>query len=490
MTNIYDIYLQFKVIGAIEYKNELLVFSKEIDAILSQQSVSEEYSTCYILPFYQIAAIIKKNIATKQKSLLYKIINGIVLFDNIDFIVKLQAYIYFLLKQREENVDFLFVRRQLSAISDNIKEYDSLQNPRLKEMSLSAIKQNVINLYDNLYFDKEKIITQIEKSECEIEEKQFLTINKLVNLTLKTDAKKLEKIVTDLIAQNTTLSYYQSISNTKDFNSSKHLFIILRTNYPYEDIVFDIKIFFEQATQSKLYIKYDSIQEQIIFEILANSEEDKHKLYDRLMAALQKYLEKSKTVFKVQLVDAYPDIWAFELNGAEIKQPLNKDLHGLMFALKTCWTQDHAVSITLVIISKILHSLYKDESESSEVINMLYENWFIFLFEDYTTTNIYQFNKNKELRAASLVKQVESMGNDITLLAKFVENEIINKQIRRIQETVINSIEKQSENHIVKNSIIFGLLEEICSSLGVYRKNLPYIALLIKTYREILWKII
>lgn len=490
MSNIYDIYLQFKAIGAIKHKNELLVFSKEIDTILSQQSISEEYSTCYILPFYQIAALIKKNIATNQKSLLHKIINGVILFDNINFIVNLQTYVHFLLKQREANIDFLFVRRQLSAITDNIKEYDSLQHPRLKEIYLSTIKQKVINLYDNLYFDKEKIITQIEKSECKIEEKQFSFINKLVNLTSKTDTKKIEKIVIDLIAQNSILSYYQSINSVKDFNFSKQLFIIIHTNYPYEDIIFDIKIPFEQASKLKLYTKYDSIQEQIIFEIITNKKEDKHKLYDRFMVVLQKYLEKSKNIFKIQLIDAYPDIWAFELNSSKVKQSLNTDLHDLMICLKSNWTQDYAVSVSLVVVSRILQRLYKNESECLEIITALHDNWFILLFTDYTTTNIYQFNKNKEFRTSSLVKQVESMSNDIPLLAEFIKNETINKHILKIQETIINTIEKQSENHIKKNSIILGLLEEICSSLGVYKKNLPYIALLIKTYREILWKII
>jgi hypothetical protein len=59
-----------------------------------------------------------------------------------------------------------------------------------------------------------------------------------------------------------------------------------------------------------------------------------------------------------------------------------------------------------------------------------------------------------------------------------------------VQETVTNIVEKPFENHIEKDSVIIGLLEEICSSLGVYKKNLPYIALLIKTYKENLWKII
>jgi uncharacterized protein (UPF0147 family) len=103
---------------------------------------------------------------------------------------------------------------------------------------------------------------------------------------------------------------------------------------------------------------------------------------------------------------------------------------------------------------------------------------------------MYQFNKNKEFRITSLTKQVEAMNNDITLLAGFSQNENINKHIQKIQQTVTDIIEKQSENHMEKDSVILGLLEEICSSLGVYKKNLPYIALLIKTYRESLWKIL
>jgi hypothetical protein len=490
MPNIYDIYLQFKAIGAIEYKNELLVFSKEVEVVLSQESTDEEYPIRHILPFYQIASIIKKDIAAKRKSLLRKIINGKILFDNINFVVRLQDYIHFLLKQREANIDYLLGRGQLSAIADNIKKYDSSQNLRLKEIYLSAIKRKMLHLYDSLYFDKEEIITQIEKSECEIGEKHFLAINKLINLTSKTGTKKLEKIVADLIAQNPILSYYQSINTIKDFNFSKQLFLILQTNYPYEDIVFDIKTSFERATKSKLYIKYDATQQQIIFEIITDNKEEKYKLYDRLIVTLQKYLDKSKSVFTRYLTDTYSDIWAFELHGSNVKQSLNNDLHNLMFRFRHCWTQDYAVSVTLIIISKILHTLYKSEDECSEVITALYENWLIFLFKDYTTTNMYQFHKNKEFRTASLLKQVESMSNDIDLLSGFSENEQINKQIRKIQKTVTELIEKLPENHIEKESVVFGLLEEIGSSLGVYRKNLPYIALLIKTYKESLWKII
>ena len=490
MPNIYDIYLQFKAIGAVEYKNELLVFSKEIDTVLSQDSTVEKYSTYYIVPFYQIATIIKRDIAKNQKSLWYKIINGTILFDNIDFIGKLQDYIRFLLKQREANVDFLFARKQLSAIMDHIKEYDALQNPRLKEISLFAIKQRAIKLYDNLYFDKEKITTQIEKTECEIEKKQFLSLVKLINLTAKTDTKKLEKTVADLIAQNPVLSYYQSINYVKDFDFSKQLFIILQTNYPYEDIVFDIKTTFERATKSKLYAKYDSTQQQIVFEISTNNTAERYKVYNQFVTTLEKYLDKQKNTYKKWITDAYFDIWTFELNGSTAKQSLNNNLHNLMFTLKNCWTQDYAVSTTLIVISKILQTLYKNESECSDIITALYENWFVFLFKDYTTTNIYQFHKNKEFHTVSLLKQVESMNNDIGLLAGFSENEAICQHIRKIEETVTNIVEKPFENHIEKSSVVLGLLEEICSSLGVYKKNLPYIALLIKTYRETLWKII
>ena len=490
MPNIYDIYLQFKAIGAIEYKNDLLIFSKEIDTVLLQDNGDEKYQTYYILPYYQITSIIKNEIVSKNKYLLHKIINGKILFDHIEFLVKLQGYIDFLLKQKAVNVDYLFIRRQLSAIKENVKKYDSFQNPHLKEIHLSVIKKKIINLFDNLYFDKEKITTQIEKSECEIEEKQFLSINKLINLTSKTNTKKLEKIITDLMGQNSILSYYQFINNSKDFNSSKHLFIILQTKYPYEDIIFDMKIAFERATKSELYAKYDSSQQQIIFEIITNNKEERDKRYDQFTVGLKKYFEKSNTTFTLRITDAYPDIWAFELTDSAVRQSLNKDLHLLMFAFKNCWTQDYAVSISLIIISKILNTLYKNESECLEIITALYENWVFLLFENYATTNMYQFNKNKEFRTASLLKQVESMSNDIALLANFSDNEKINNHIKKIQETVTNIIEKQSENKIKKDSIILGLLEEICSSLGVYKKNLPYIALLIKTYRESLWKII
>jgi hypothetical protein len=488
--NIYDIYLQFKAIGAIEYKKELFVFSKETDTLLSQESTHEDYAILYILPYYQIASIIKKDITANKKSLLHKIINGKILFDNIDFLIKLQDYICFLLKQKAANIDYLFVQRQLLAIHDSIKEYDSLQNLRLKELFLSDIKQRAINLYDNLYFDKEKIMTQIENSECEIDEKQFLFIRKLVNLTSKTDTKKLEKIATNLIAQNPVLSYYQSISYVKDFEPSKELFIILKTSYPYEDILFDLKMPFERATQSKLYAKYDCIQQQIVFEIMVSNKNERYKVYNRLTTALQNYLDKYKSTYKKWLTDNYPDIWAFELNDTEMKQLLNSNLHNLMFALKNRWTQDYAVSASLVVISKILQTLYQNESECLEIINTLYENWVIFLFENYTTTNVYKFNKNKEIHTASLLRKIEAMSNDITLLAHFSKNDIISKQIQKIEETVTQTIQKQSENHIKKESIILGLLEEICSSLGVYKKNLPYIALLIKTYKESLWKII
>ena len=489
MPNIYDTYLQFKAIGAIQYNDELLVVSKEIDTVLSQDSPDEAYQSCYILPCYQIASIVKNDIAANNKFISHKIKNGKILFDNINFIAKLQNYIHFLLKQKSVNTDFLFVRRQLSAIRDNMKDYGSLQNPRLKEISLSAVKQKAINLYDSFYFDKEKIITQIEKSECQIEQKQFFALNKLINLTAKTDTKKLEKTVEDLIAQNPVLSYYQSINKTKDFDLSKQLFITLQTSYPFEDIIFDIKTSFERATKSQLYSKYDSPQQQSIFEITGNGKE-KHQLYDRLIFALQNYLEKSKTVFKLQLTDACPDIWAFELYGSKAKQPLNDDLHSLMIGFRNHWTQDYAVSVSLIIISKILKALYKNEMECSDMINMLYENWVIFLFENYTTTDIYQFNKNKEFRISSLAKQVDAMSNDITLLSEFSENEEISKRIQKIQKTITSLVNGQPKDYIKKDSVILGLLVEVCSSLGVYKKNLPYIALLIKTHKESLWKII
>ncbi|MDR2980110.1 MAG: hypothetical protein LBV02_06705 [Bacteroidales bacterium] len=490
MPNLYDIYLQFKAIGAVEYKNELLIFSKEIDTIFSQESVDGEYSTYLILPYHRIAAIMKNDIAKKEKSLLHKIINGEILFDNLDFIVKLQNYIRFLLGRKEENVDFAFVRGQLSAINNAVKEYDSLRNPHLKGIYLSVIKQKAISLYDNLYFDKEKIVTQIEKSASEIGEKQFLAINKLINLTSRADTPKLEKTIANLIAQNPVLSYYQSISSVKDFELSKQIFTIIKTIYPYEDILFDLKIPFEQATGSKLYAKYDSVQEHIVFEIITDNKEERHTPYNRLTAALQKYMDKNGAKFKIWLTDDYPDIWSLELSDLNAKQSLNSDMHDLMFAFKKHWTQDYAVSIAIVIISKILYVLYENESKCSEIINVLYENWFIFLFEDNTTTNIYQFNKNKEFRTASLMKQVESMSNDMALLAGFFQNGIINKYTCAIQELVTNIIEKQFKHHIEKENAVLGLLEETCSSLGVYKKNIPYIALLIKTYRETLWKII
>jgi hypothetical protein len=312
----------------------------------------------------------------------------------------------------------------------------------------------------------------------------------LINLTSKTDTQKLEKTIANLIAQNSILSYYQSISKKKDFEPSKELFVILKTNYPYEDILFDLKIPFERVTQSKLYAKYDCTQQQIVFEIFTDNTEERHKACGRLTAALQKYLDKYKTTYKQWLTDIYPDIWAFELSNSEMKQLLNNDLHNLMFVLKNNWTQDYAVSVALTVVAKILHTLYNDESECTEIINILYENWGIFLFEGYTTTDIYQINKNKEFRIASLSKQVEAMNNDITLLAHFSENEEINKHIQNIQKTITDLISKQCKDDIKRNNIILGLLSEVCSSLGVYKKNLPYIALLIKTHKKSLWKII
>ena len=489
MPNIYDIYLQFKAIGAVEYKKELFIFSKETDKVFYQKSTEEEYQTYCILPYYRITSIIKNDIAEKNKSLFHKIKIGKILFDNINFIAKLRDYINFLLQQKSVNVDFLFVRKHLSVIDDNIQKYDSLQNPKLKEIYLSVIKQKVIDLYDTLYFDKEKIILQIENSDCEVEQTQFLAINKLLNLTHRTDTQKLEKTVASLITQSPVLSYYQSINNSKDFEPSKQLFIILKTSYLYEDIIFDLKTPFERTTKSKLYAKYDKAG-QIIFEIITNNKNEREKLYDRLAAVLQKYLEKSKSTFKIQTTDSYPDIWAFELNNSKIKLSLNNDLHNLMLALKNQWTQDYALSVALIVISKILQTLYKNESECAEQIDKLYRNWLVFLIEDNSTTNVFQFSKNKEFRTASLIKQVEAMSNDIALLANFFEHEETNKYILKTQKNVVKVISKQPENSIEKDSAVLGLMEEICSSLGVLKKNLPYIASLLKTHKEALWKII
>lgn len=491
MTNIYDIYLQFKAIGAIEYKKELFIFSKEIETIFIQKATEEEYQTYYILPYYQMMSIIKKDIATKNKSIFHKIKNGKILFDNIHFIAKLRDYIDFLLKQKAVNIDFLFVREQLSVISDQIKEYDSLQNLKLKEIFLSAMKQRVLYLYDALYFDKEKMITQIERSECEIEQKQFLAINQLFKLTSKTDTPKLEKTIANLIAQNPILSYYQSVvNNSKKLESSKPLFVILKTNYPYEDIIFDIKTTFERKTQSKLYAKYDSTKRQIVFEIFTNDEK-KYKQYEQFTTGLKKKLDSSKAIFRMQLTDAYPDIWAFELTGLEdAKQLLNNDIHKLILAYKDHWTQDYAVSAAIIIISKILQTLYENESECLEIIKTLYENWFIFLFEDHAVTDIYKFSKNKDFRTDSLMKHVESMHNDIALLTGFFKNKEVKNLIGKVQETVTMIISKHFGNDVERDHVILGLLMEICSLLGVYNKNLPYLALLIKTYKNSLWKII
>ncbi len=464
---------------------EKVIITKSID-----NYVTDFVENIHFLPYYGLTKFLKDEVIQRRKELIQKLKTGKVIDDKENIIPSIRKYIDFLISKYSSKPSLLYINNTKELIYKYLNKILSCKDKRLKTLYLSQIQSAIIKFVDSCYFETEMLEWQIENNTLKIENNTFRLINDLLNFNIDNsiDESHLISIIDEIFFNCSNIDL---VGKSDSLNNRQIL--IIKTKLPFSEFIFEVK---NKITKGNLkaipiYFKYNSKNNVIVCDFIGFQQEKHLDIFNAFSKKVYEILNKEDVNFNSMFTKFLGDIWDNGLAYQNIeRRKLNYFILTLMSTLEDVWTQDHTVSLAVLIFGKIIHDNFDKENADLIIQGLKYE-WYYSLYNEYKIRDINSFISQDSFVFDNISKHVQSMKADIELLSTYVKNDTMNYLIGEVVNSVnrlLENINKNSQSFLFKR-IFLDIIEEIAQSMGVLQKNRPYIAMLIEEYKEQLWKI-